>query len=222
MALVDVDGADGKPQARIDHHPDRCPLCHKGLAVESLMFVWVSDDWINGVYQCADLACHHLFIAAFLRNSSDRSYHFSYSVPFVPIPREVDDALTEISPEFSATYQQAWQAKDDKLLKIAGTGFRRALEFLVKDYASRDQTPENIELIQKKPMVQCIRDHIKEDGIRTVAERAAWLGNDETHYLRKWDDRDLDDLIDLIDSVGDWILIHLKTERLKTSMLPKK
>lgn len=67
-------------------------------------------------------------------------------------------------------------------------------------------------------MVQCIKDHIQEEGIKTVAERAAWLGNDETHYLRKWEDKDINDLIDLIDSVSGWIVIHLKTEELKKSM----
>jgi hypothetical protein len=221
MFNVDVYGEEAKPLASIDRNPDLCPVCHKGLAVEGFHFRWISQYWLEGMYQCPNLECHHLFIAAFGRGSSGTHY-FKYAMPFKPMPRAVDDALCQVSPEFAETYRQAWRAKDEQLMKIAGTGFRRALEFLVKDYASRNQNPGDIEAIQKKPLVQVIRDHIKEEGIRTVAERAAWLGNDETHYLRKWEDKDISDLIDLIDSVGHWIVIHLKTERLKASMLPKK
>ena len=117
-----------------------------------------------------------------------------------------------------ATGPCKWLLFRGSLTKIAGTGFRRALEFLVKDYASREQPDDVKETICRKPMVQCIKDHIQEEGIKTVAERAAWLGNDETHYLRKWEDKDINDLIDLIDSVSGWIVIHLKTEELKKSM----
>jgi hypothetical protein len=212
----------GRGTSNIDHHPDECPICHHAMAINAIYFVMISDKWLQGVYQCPKLDCHNLFIAAFSVNSYENCCMFKYTFPVLPIEVEVDAALEDISPEFVETYQQSWRAKKEDLTKIAGTGFRRALEFLVKDYASRNETLENIELIRKKPMVQCIRDHIKEDGIRTVAERAAWLGNDETHYLRKWEDKDIDDLIDLIDSVGNWIVIHLKTERLKASMTAKK
>jgi len=29
---------------------------------------------------------------------------------------------------------------------------------------------------------------------KSVAERATWLGNDETHYYRKWENKDISDL----------------------------
>jgi hypothetical protein len=32
-----------------------------------------------------------------------------------------------------------------------------------------------------------------------MAKRAAWLGNDETHYVRKWEDHDLPDLKKVIE-----------------------
>jgi hypothetical protein len=93
---------------------------------------------------------------------------------------------------------------------------------LHKDYASRNVDEDTKENIRRKPLAQCIRENINEDGIKTVAERAAWLGNDEVHYFRRWDrDKDLDDLIALIDSVANWIVIHTTTEELKTKMLPR-
>jgi hypothetical protein len=42
----------------------------------------------------------------------------------------------------------------------------------------------------------------------TVASRAAWLGNDETHYLRTWEDKDLTDLKKLIELTVQWIEIE--------------
>jgi len=34
-----------------------------------------------------------------------------------------------------------------------------------------------------------------------MAERAVWLGNDEAHYIRKWEDKDLADLKKLMEIV---------------------
>jgi hypothetical protein len=104
------------------------------------------------------------------------------------------------------------------MAKIAGTGFRRAHEFLVDDDAARNLPADKKEAVRKKSMAKCIRDHIQEEGIKTVAGRAAWLGSDEIHYLRKWEDKDINCLIDPIDSLGDKIMIHLNFERLRETM----
>ncbi len=41
--------------------------------------------------------------------------------------------------------------------------------------------------------------------LREIAKRAAWLGNDETHYVRKWEGKDLEDLKRLISLTIHWI-----------------
>jgi hypothetical protein len=220
MIKVRVNGQNKQEtQAVIDRDPDECPMCHRSLAVSALStFTEISVACLQGVYQCPSITCHRLFIATFLRNPNSGHMIFHQSLPLTPIERPLDPKLKDVSSEFVETYQQSWRAKQLGMLKIAGTGFRRALEFLVKDYACRDLSDPEKDAVRQKSMVQCIRDHIQEDGIKTVAERAAWLGNDETHYLRKWEDKDINDLIDLVDSVGAWIVIHLKTEQLKSSM----
>ena|ERR1035437_4087233 len=217
MISVRVNGQNEQP-ASIDRDPDECPMCHRLLSVSSSSFTRISNTFLQGVYQCPSISCHRLFIATFINNPNTGYMYFQHSLPLVAIERPLDPKLKEVSSEFAETYQQSWRAKQLGMLKIAGTGFRRALEFLVKDYACRDLSDPEKDPIRKKPMAQCIRDHIQEEGIKTVAERAAWLGNDETHYLRQWEDKDINDLIDLLDSVGAWIVIHLKTEQLKSSM----
>ncbi|MDR1245206.1 MAG: hypothetical protein LBJ98_04455 [Endomicrobium sp.] len=34
---------------------------------------------------------------------------------------------------------------------------------------------------------------------KEIAKKAAWLGNDETHVVRKWKEKDLQDLKELIE-----------------------
>lgn len=47
-------------------------------------------------------------------------------------------------------------------------------------------------------MGKVIAEYIEEKRILEASKRAAWLGNDETHYKRKWEDRDIHDLRELI------------------------
>ena len=58
--------------------------------------------------------------------------------------------------------------------------------------------------------------------IQTVAKRALWLGNDETHYLRKWEDKDLTDLRKLIDLTIHWIEMEKLSEEYIEDMPDKK
>ncbi|HEX3036479.1 MAG TPA: hypothetical protein VHT73_15385, partial [Thermodesulfobacteriota bacterium] len=50
-----------------------------------------------------------------------------------------------------------------------------------------------------------ISNYITNPNIQEVAKRAAWLGNDETHYLRIWTDKDVHDLKLLIQLTVRWI-----------------
>jgi hypothetical protein len=51
------------------------------------------------------------------------------------------------------------------------------------------------------------------------AKRAAWLGNDEIHYVRKWEDRDINDLKILIELTCGWVRNNLLTEKYMAEMV---
>ena len=53
-------------------------------------------------------------------------------------------------------------------------------------------------MIENSQLGHCIEKYIKDERIKAAAKRAAWLGNDETHYVRKWEEQDLSDLKKLI------------------------
>ena len=55
--------------------------------------------------------------------------------------------------------------------------------------------------------------------LKQCAERATWLGNDETHYERKWIDRDVDDLKTLIRLTVNWVESALLTEKYAKGMV---
>lgn len=52
-----------------------------------------------------------------------------------------------------------------------------------------------------------------------MAERATWLGNDETHYVRKWENKDLKDLKNLIDLTVYFISMSLKALKYQEEMV---
>lgn len=65
---------------------------------------------------------------------------------------------------------------------------------------------------------KCIDDYVDDVKINAVAKRAVWLGNDETHYVRKWEGKDVQDLKGLIRLTILWIEKEMETERLLAEM----
>jgi len=125
------------------------------------------------------------------------------------------------SPKFFVIYNQAKEADDRRLKEICGAGYRRALEFLIKDYLVKEKGKKSKE-IRETRLGTCIKDYIDNQNIKDCAKRAAWLGNDETHYIRKWKDKDLEDLKDLIELTANWIRDEHLTRRIKKEMPEKK
>ncbi|MFR5472135.1 MAG: hypothetical protein ACLTG7_11415 [Romboutsia sp.] len=114
-------------------------------------------------------------------------------------------------------YGQAKQAEEVGLDQVCGVAYRKALEFLIKDYCCKKK-PEEEENIKKKFLSNVIKEYVDNPNIKMLAERAAWLGNDETHYIRKWESHDIKVLIKLIDLTCSWINLEEKTRKYSESM----
>lgn len=123
--------------------------------------------------------------------------------------------IKNISPSFIEIYNQAKAAEDYRLVDISGMAYRKALEFLIKDYASK-MFPDKENAIKQQPLTYCIKNYIKHEGLQAVAEKAAWLGNDQTHYYQKFRDKDVSDLKEMIDLTVHWISLIMGTERAKS------
>jgi len=119
-------------------------------------------------------------------------------------PREFSEHITAVSADFMKIFNQSQVAEKLGLSEIAGPGYRKSLEFLIKDY-SISKKPEASDDIKQKLLSKVIKDYVTDTKIKSTASRAAWLGNDETHYYRKWEDKDIKDLKILIELTVRWI-----------------
>ncbi len=72
-------------------------------------------------------------------------------------------------------------------------GYRKALEFLIKDYAIY-RHPENEEDIKTSPLAKCIKEYCDNEKIKDLATACAWIGNDATHYVRINEDYSIPEL----------------------------
>ncbi|AIQ29356.1 hypothetical protein P40081_15265 [Paenibacillus sp. FSL P4-0081] len=124
------------------------------------------------------------------------------------IKKDIDTRIMSISPVFATIFSEAGEAEALNLENIAGMGYRKSLEFLIKDYLI-SKNIEDRENIERKSLGQCINQDIDNPNIKSMAARAAWLGNDETHYSRKHASMSIIDLKLLIEATQYWILMEL-------------
>jgi len=102
--------------------------------------------------------------------------------------------------------------------EIAGVGYRKALEFLIKDYCITENSDAEEE-IKTKPLMQVINSYMDEaPKVKSCATKAVWLGNDETHYVRKWKDKEIKDLKILINLTIHHIEAEIMTAQFEADM----
>lgn len=127
--------------------------------------------------------------------------------------------IQTISVSFIEIYSQSYAAEQYNLNEICGVGYRKALEFLIKDYAKRNH-PDDAVAIEKLLLAKCIDNYVTDSNVKSIAKCAAWLGNDETHYVKKWEGKDINDLKSLIDLTVYWIQSVELTKKVISEMLP--
>lgn len=205
--------------------PTQCPHCSVAYAESPLTAYYLDPENYDNNSMIALFFCPHcesFFMVEYVINESYNSTEgvFICSYPVSQKTTGFSDKIQTLSPQFVKIYHQAELAEASALDEIAGLGYRKALEFLIKDYAIHGH-PDCIEDIKSKPLVQTIKNYIKSDEIVMLAERSAWIGNDEAHYIRKQENRDVSDMKSFIEAIVYFIGIILITED-AASMTPKK
>jgi hypothetical protein len=204
----------------IDRHPNECPVCHVVIQPENVAPSWYAFDWLEVFYRCTNQKCLRSFVGFFKRAGiTDNAPMFSYSQSLPISPKTVSFAaeIVAISPSFVSIYAQANSAEEHQLQEIAGPGYRKSLEFLLKDYAISLHSSKSEE-IKKLELMKVIKMFLSGDSLPLVSSRAAWLGNDETHYERRWIGKDLADLKKLIDATVHFITMQRLVAELPTDM----
>jgi hypothetical protein len=191
----------------VDRYPDECPVCHT-----SVQPIFLTGRTLDGppsyakadlAFQCTKHGCQSVFIGRYRGNS----HAMSPTVPFVLesiAPKHAQKTkfsgeIEVLSPKFVEVYNQAMAAEGAALDQLVGMGLRKALEFLVKDLAiSEAANDEEKAAIKKRQLAQVIQEHITDATVQAAAKRATWLANDETHYERRWEDKDIKDVKALV------------------------
>jgi len=205
-----------------DMDPDHCPLCHYGvmpirIGSSNMIRSRTEGDILQLIFLCPRSECQRVFIGIYLQNYSSRGHcvvaqHIlQNTVPYRAVKPNLPAEIQKISPDYVELLSQSEAAEAYELDQIAGVGYRKALEFLIKDYAIK-KNPEKADEIKKSFLGVCINKFVNDKNVKECSKRAAWLGNDETHYIRKWKEKDVNDLKTLIKLTQAWILNSLLTD----------
>lgn len=205
-----------------------CPRCKTSLIPEylySLIYKKDDDLLFASIEYCS--RCNNIFISTYLL-SNDPKGETQYITPFSfddlfanslissepnqHKEQSFNDEISNLSPQFVKIYNQSLAAEAYNLDEIAGIGYRKALEFLIKDFAIHEYSDE-VENIKSMNLSLCIKEYISDPNIKNLAERSTWLGNDEAHYIRKQGSYDISDMKQFIQAIVYFINMVLITDK---------
>ncbi|WP_295163383.1 hypothetical protein [Selenomonas sp. F0473] len=161
--------------------PNECPLCSKGVQPVFKSGYCHNNHAFFGIFLCP--LCEQIFFCVFELISHLSKYEPVSTLPPPKPQLDISPEIRKYSPDFYAIYQQSIEAENRHMDKICGMGYRKAVEFLVKDYLIQKH-PDEKENIKKEPLSQSI-DRIKNQSIKDLSKASTWLGNDQTHYTAK-------------------------------------
>ena len=244
MEYIEEYFQDGKEQSRplsVDKFPEFCPVCMK-LCNPILLGAYISGrpSYLQVLFQCPGKGCGRLFVGIYepeeavdlenrvqktLPSFGTNSVTFSCQYYLSEVNkisygkrRQFSSYIMKLSLDFCDIYNESCIAEQNGLSHICGVGYRKALEHLVKDFvlSGIDKSDEETQKrIQKEHRLQrLIEEYIEDEKVKRIARHAWWLGNDETHYARRWPDKGLPELKKLIDMVVNWVEIVFMDQEL--------
>ena len=199
--------------------PSKCPVCSIAYNEKPLIVYYVSANELSdspsfayAIYWCPH--CENCFYMTYILDTYGcNSFRFIcyQQYPAPNIETSFSKHISKISPRFLNIYHQAEKAESQNLTEICGLGYRKALEFLIKDFAIY-KNPHDEKTIKTMSLSCCIKTYIDAEHIKTLAVRSAWLGNDESHYVRKHAPYTVQDMKKFITATAYFISMVLTTE----------
>jgi len=202
---------NGKPASL--EVPNICPHCHVRINPTFNHHVAGKDNERKyesyAVWICSSADCRRLFITqhklvnlTFLlqRTLTGLPKGPEWPKPILELSNSEKDENGNLIPsKFIKTYLQSLEAEHYGLDELAGMGYRKAIEYLVKDWAKQNK-PEEKDKIESNWLGMVIKNYYVGD-LKEILERASWLGNDHTHYDRLFKEFDINILKELIDLI---------------------
>lgn len=203
-------------------HPefDECPHCHTSIEPILLSSVLVHPHknvssrirTFTFLYKCNK--CKHAFMVELKTNQLNESDPYiafeTMLSPSKSVPnRQFSKPIYKISEKFVTLYNQSQVAETTGLSDICGMGYRKALEFLVKDFAIY-MHPEDQTSIKSQPLSQCIDKYMDNIKIKNLSKATTWLCNDEVHYEKRHEEYSLSELKTFLNAVVTAIELELQ------------
>lgn len=207
---VDIYFRDLRTTVTIDT-PSKCPHCgrtmsplHVGQSTSSETRSISEEGRFSVIFRCSFEDCLKYFAIEYIHDNYECASMVNYTYR-PPIKVKLPENIEKVSPVFVEIYSQATIAEREALDQIAGVGYRKAAEFLIKDYAiakNKDDEGKIKTIMLGQVIATYLNDFPK---IQALAKSVAWIGNDETHYVRRHDGKDIDDLKKFILSAAQFI-----------------
>ncbi|MGI5905214.1 MAG: hypothetical protein ACOX85_02970 [Candidatus Pararuminococcus gallinarum] len=190
--------------------PRKCPICSVAYCdvpltsyyIKPTVFCSNNETNVYALYFCPN--CEHIFLVCYqvtedisvhVHNHDGDGGHITHIYPTPKCLTDFTEHIKALSPRFIEIYHQSEKAEGIGLTEICGMGYRKSLEFLIKDYAVHCDPDKSSEIQSSKTLLsQCINNYIKSEKIKILAKASSWIGNDETHYSRKHTAYNLQDL----------------------------
>ena len=181
-----------------------CPCCHKYIdaIVETQTKTFLQNNKENTfavIFRCP--ACGKYFFKSYKLLDTDNGYigEDFVSNPTPDLKLNIPKEIEKISSKFIEIYTQALTAEHYDLTEITGIGLRKSIEFLVKDYLINVKKKDKNQI--SKMNLGSIFKEIDNPMISPLITASVWIGNDESHYTRKHEDKDVEDMKQFIDAL---------------------
>ena len=206
----------------LSDYPTECPECHSTTTpIYKGHHICTKDNEILFTFLiCPNPTCETGYSAQYKTSNwhdNPTIYNFEELIKGQPKIVILSEVVSELSNNFQKIYDQSFHAEQIGLDEIAGVGYRKSLEFLIKDYIIY-KNPKISEEVKSTYLGKCIDKWVDDPRIKKTAKRAAWLGNDETHYVKKWETKEIKDLKILIQLTVNWVESDYLTEKFVDEM----
>ena len=189
--------------------PKKCPHClgSVSLSIRGVFYGPISEKGLMiylFLFQCH--ACDEMFIGRYLKDDTkfyqdkeilgNKLFYPNMEFTEITFPPEI----SIVSPHFSELYNQAAKAEHYGCTDIAGAGYRKAVEFLIRDFAIYLLPLKKDNILATRSVVNVVINFLSQYTALAQAANASYdLGNSETHYTKVYKHRDLKDLKDFLE-----------------------
>lgn len=174
----------------------KCPYCNQTGRQEPLTgsmntrqnVLSITTECLN----CNNLSMHIYFCVDNYSGSFDTHYQNTY--PNFTNDINIPEKVQQEYPDFLRILIQSQKAEDSDLNELAGMGYRKALEFFVKEYVTKNlYNGTEKDSILSEPLGETIK-RLENPLLQSISKASSWLGNDQTHMVQKHPEYGVDDI----------------------------